>query len=169
MIFLDESGANVAMFNPYARSAKGQRAYALKPKKKGKNLTTLGVITLTVGWLAGFSFEGAITGDVFLWFIEEVLVPHLWPGAVVVMDNLPAHKVEGVREAITAVGADVIYLPPYSPDFNPIENLWSKLKGYLRSAEARTHDTLHQAIQDGLNLINLEDIRNWFVHCCYCT
>ena len=85
------------------------------------------------------------------------------------MDNLPAHKVEGVREAITAVGADVIYLPPYSPDFNPIENLWSKLKGYLRSAEARTHDTLHQAIQDGLNLINLEDIRNWFVHCCYCT
>ena len=99
------------MFNPYARSAKGQRAYAPKPKKKGKNLTTLGVITLTVGWLAGFSFEGAITGDVFLWFIEEVLVPHLWPGAVVVMDNLPAHKVEGVREAITAVGADVIYLP----------------------------------------------------------
>lgn len=169
LVFLDETGVNLAMFNLYGRSLNGQRAYAQKPKKKGKNLSIIGAITLTVGWLAGLSFEGGTTGDLFLGFVEEVLVPQLWPGAVVVMDNLPAHKVEGVREAITAVGAHLIYLSPYSPDFNPIENLWSKLKAYLRSAEARTHDTLHQAIKDGLNLVDLEDIRNWFAHCCYCT
>lgn len=153
----------------YARSTKGHRAYAQKAPKNGKNVSIIGAITLMAGWIAGFSFEGGTTGDVFLWFVETVLVPQLWPGAVVVMDNLPAHKVEGVREVITAVGARLIYLSPYSPDFNPIENLWSKLKTFLRSVEARTYETLHDAIRDGLSLVNSEDIRNWFAHCCYCT
>jgi transposase len=153
----------------YARSAKGDRAYSKKPAQKGKNVSIIGVITLAMGWIAGFSFEGGTTADVFVWFIEEVLAPQLWPGAVVVMDNLPAHKVEGVREALKSVGARLIYLSPYSPDFNPIESLWSKLKAYLRSVEARTHETLHDAIRDGLSLVCLEDIRNWFAHCCYCT
>ena len=157
------------MIGMYARSEKGKRAYSQKPQKKKKNISIIGAITLTVGWLAGFSFEGGTTGDVFLWFVEEVLAPQLWPGAVVVMDNLPAHKVEGVREAITAVGARLIYLSPYSPDFNPIENLWSKLKTHLRSVGARSYDTLHEAVKDGLNLVNSSDIKNWFAHCCYCT
>ena len=98
-----------------------------------------------------------------------VLVPQLWLGAVVVMDNLPAHKVIGVTEAIEAVGAKVIYLSPYSPDFNPIEHLWSKLKAYLRKVAARTKDVLHDAIREGLNLISLKDVRNWLTHCCYYT
>ena len=85
------------------------------------------------------------------------------------MDNLPAHKVQGVSSAIESVGAKVIYLSPYSPDFNPIEHLWSKLKAYLRKVEARTKDILHDAIRDGLNLITLKDVQNWFTHCCYYT
>ena len=85
------------------------------------------------------------------------------------MDNLTAHKVKGVRAAIKAVGAHIVYLSPYSPDFNPIEHLWSTLKQYLRSVEARTKESLHQAIADGLNTICSLDIRQWFTHCCYCS
>ncbi len=169
LVFLDETGVNLAMISLYARATKGQRAYGTKPVKKGKNVSILGAMSLNEGFLAGFSFDGGTNGDIFLWFIENVLVPQLWMGAVVVMDNLPAHKVIGVTEAIEAVGAKVIYLSPYSPDFNPIEHLWSKLKAFLRKVAARTKDILHDAIRDGLNLISLKDVRNWFTHCCYYT
>lgn len=157
------------MVSLYARAIIGQRAYSQRPLQKGKNISLIGAMTLEEGFLTGLSFEGGTNGDTFLWFIEKILVPQLWSGAVVVMDNLPAHKVQGVTEAIASVGAKVIYLSPYSPDFNPIENLWSQLKAYLRSVEARTQDTLHDAIRDGLQLITLKDVRNWFAHCCYCT
>jgi transposase len=100
--------------------------------------------------------------------VEQILVPCLWPGAVVVMDNLSAHKVMGIQETLEAAGAQVVYLSPYSPDFNPIENFWSKLKEYLRSVAARTRETLETALKTGLELISLKDIRNWFAHCCYC-
>lgn len=157
------------MVNLYARALKGQRAYSKCPLKRGKNISVIGAMTIFDGFLTGLSFEGGTNGDTFLWFIETILVPKLWSGAVVVMDNLPAHKVQGVREAIAEAGATVVYLSPYSPDFNPIENLWSKLKSFLRSVEARTRETLHEAIRDGLQLITLKDIRSWFAHCCYCT
>lgn len=157
------------MVNLYARAIKGRRAYSKRPLKRGKNISIIGAMTLEKGFLTGLSFDGGTNGDLFLWFIEEILVPQLWSGAVVVMDNLPAHKVQGVKEAIAKVGARLVYLSPYSPDFNPIEHLWSKLKSYLRSLEARTRETLHNAIFDGLQLITLEDVRNWFAHCCYCT
>jgi transposase len=169
LVFLDETGVNLAMVSLYARAIIGQRAYSQRPLKKGKNISLIGAMTLQEGFLTGLSFDGGTNGDTFVWFIEKILVPKLWSGAVVVMDNLPAHKVPGVSEAIASVGAKVVYLSPYSPDFNPIENLWSKLKSYLRSIEARTQDTLHDAIHDGLQLITLTDIRNWFAHCCYCT
>ena len=167
LVFLDETGVNLALVSLYGRALKGQRAYGKRPKAKGKNISLLGAMTLAEGFLGGLSLEGGITGDVFLWFIETLLCPKLWPGAVVVMDNLPAHKVKGVRAAIEAVGAHVVYLSPYSPDFNPIEHLWSKLKQYLRSIEARTNESLHQAIADGLNTICSQDICQWFIHCCY--
>ncbi len=157
------------MVSLYARALKGQRAYTQRPLKRGKNVSLIGTMTLEEGFWTGFSFEGGTTGDTFLWFVEEILLPKLWSGAVVVMDNLPAHKVQGVTEAIASVGAKVVYLSPYSPDFNPIENLWSKLKSYLRSVEARTREALHDAIRDGLQLITLKDVRSWFTHCCYCT
>lgn len=169
LVFLDETGVNLAMVSLYARAVRGQRAYGKQPLKKGKNISIIGAMTLNEGFLTGFSFQGGTNGETFLWFIEEVLAPQLWSGAVVVMDNLPAHKVDGVMEAIQAVGASVVYLSPYSPDFNPIENLWSKLKAHLRSVAARTRETLNDAVRDGLNLITLEDVRHWFTHCCYCT
>lgn len=157
------------MIHLYARAIKGQRAYSKRPLKRGKNLSIIGAMTLEKGFLTGLSMNCGTNGDIFLWFIEEILVPQLWAGAVVVMDNLPAHKVQGVREAIAQAGAKLVYLSPYSPDFNPIENLWSKLKSHLRSVEARTREALHDAIRDGLQLITLKDVRNWFAHCCYCT
>lgn len=88
--------------------------------------------------------------------------------AVVVMDNLSAHQVKGIEEMIQSTGARVVYLSPYSPDFNPIENCWSKLKEYLRSRAIRTRYALEQAISDALNLITIKDLKNWFTHCCYC-
>ena len=113
--------------------------------------------------------EGGTNGEVFRVFTKDILVPCLWQGAVVVMDNLSAHKVKGIQEIIEAAGARVIYLSPYSPDFNPIENSWSKLKEILRSLIISSRDSLEIALKEALELISLKDIQNWFVHCCYCT
>lgn len=168
LVFLDETGVNLAMVPLYARAFKGQRAYSKRPEKKGNNVTLIGAITLS-GLMAGFSFEGATNGDTFLFFVEHLLCPQLWTGAVVVMDNLRAHKVSGVSEALAKVGASVVYLSPYSPDFNPIENYWSKLKSRLRRIEARTKERLDDAISEAINLVTLTDIRNWFAHRCYCS
>lgn len=110
---------------------------------------------------------GATDGEVFLSYVAKVLVPQLWPGAVVVLDNLSAHKVSGVQEAIEAAGASLRYLPPYSPDLNPIEQAWSKLKSHLRSVAARTPRALSRAIAEGLELITSQDARGFFTHCGY--
>ena len=107
------------MVSLYGRAIKGKRAYDSKPQRRGKNVSIIGTMTLKEGFLTGFSFEGGTNGDIFLWFVENVLTPQLWHGAVVVMDNLPAHKVTGVTEIIESVGAKVVYLSSYSPDFNP--------------------------------------------------
>lgn len=106
-------------------------------------------------------------GDVFLTFIRTLLVPTLKAGDVVILDNLSAHKVSGVREAIEAAGASLLYLPPYSCDYNPIELAWSKLKNILRSLEARTRETLDAAIATAMNCISVSDARGWFNHCGY--
>lgn len=157
------------MTRVYGRAPRGQRAYNQRPLKKGKNISIIGAMTLNHGFLTGLSFEGGTNGDTFQWFVDNMLVPRLWPGAVVVMDNLPAHKVSGIAQAIAQAGAKVVYLSPYSPDFNPIEHLWSKLKAYLRCVEARTRELLHDAVRDGLKLVTHLDVHNWFTHCCYCT
>ena len=112
---------------------------------------------------------GELMGQLFKFFWTKFYFRGLWTGACVVMDNLPAHKVKGVREKIESVGASLLYLSPYSPDFNPIENCWSKLKAYLRSVAARSREALEEAISLGLDLITKQDIRSWFFHCCYCT
>jgi len=111
--------------------------------------------------------NGAVDGAVFLAYVCEMLVPTLSPGDIVVMDNLGAHKVVGVREAIEAKGARVEYLPPYSPDFNPIEKCWSKIKTFLRKAKARTRADLEAALKDALLQITQADVRAWFAHCGY--
>jgi transposase len=168
LIFIDETGVNLALVRLYARALKGRRAYGGRPCSRGKNVTLIGAIAL-VGVVGAMTVTGGTNADVFITFVEQILVPNLWPGACVVLDNLPVHKVAGVRAAIEAAGARLVYLPPYSPDFNPIENSWSKLKAYLRSVAARTRDALDQAIGEALDLMTLKDIRNWFAHCCYCT
>lgn len=113
--------------------------------------------------------EGGTSSDVFRVYIEQVLLPSLQPGATIVMDNLPAHKVTGIRELIESVGARVVYLSPYSPEFNPIENCWSKIKEFLRSVGARSREALDTAISDPIAPITTQNIKNWFTHCCYCT
>ncbi|MBV9388760.1 MAG: IS630 family transposase [Chroococcidiopsidaceae cyanobacterium CP_BM_ER_R8_30] len=168
LIFIDETGLSLAMTRTYARSLKGARAYGARPDPRGESITLIGAMALN-GLLAAMTVDGGTNQDVFQVFIKQILVPCLWPGATVVMDNLPAHKVKTVQTTLEAAGARVIYLSAYSPDFNPIENCWSKLKEYLRSMAARTRDSLEQAIANAINLVTPKDIRNWFAHCCYCT
>lgn len=115
------------------------------------------------------TLEGTTNNNVFQVFVEKILVKCLWPGAVVVMDNLSAHKAAIIESLITQAGAKLIYLSPYSPDFNPIENCWSKLKAYLRSVAARCRDSVETALVDAIDSLTLNDIENWFTHCCYCT
>lgn len=166
LIFIDETGMNTALTRSHARAPIGVRAYGYRPYRKGKNLTLIGAITLS-GFLGGMTVDGGTDGSVFRTFVEKILVPRLWPGAVVVMDNLSSHQVKGVQEMIEATGAKVIYLAPYSPDFNPIENYWSKLKEYLRSWVSYNRDTIEQGISNAIDLISIKDIKNWFTHCCY--
>lgn len=166
LVFIDETGVNLAMTRRYARSKKGKRAYGKCPYNRGKNITLIGALARS-GLLASFTFEGWTNQDVFLTYVKEVLVPQLWPGACVVMDNLPAHKAKKVREAIESVGARIEFLSPYSPDFNPIENCWSSLKEFLRSQESRTYEDLDQAISKAINFVTDKDIIGWFTHCCY--
>lgn len=113
------------------------------------------------------TIESATDGDVFLAYLEQALCPKLQAGDVVVMDNLSAHKVQGVRQLIEASGAKLLYLPPYSPDFNPIEKAWSKLKQLLRAAKARTAEVLEQAVAEVLKAITVENAVAWFRHCGY--
>ena len=126
----------------------------------------LGALNLD-GVLCMMTVNGSTTGDVFLAFIEQVLVPKLSNGDVVVLDNLSAHKVTGVSDMIEASGAEVIYLPPYSPDFNPIEQCWSKLKQLLRKAEARTRDALDNALAEAMTCVTGSDAQGWFSGCGY--
>ena len=167
-VFIDESGVNRAMTRLYARSLCGTRAFGSAPRNWGANVSVISALGLA-GPLASLYLHGSTDGAVFLAYVREILVPALWPGAVVVLDNLGAHKVRGVREAIEAAGARLLYLPPYSPDFNPIELAWSKFKTYLRSVQARTTEALGHAIAEGLERISAQDARGYFKHCGYCS
>lgn len=145
----------------YARSIGGARIHETTPDGRWKILTILGAIS-TRGIIATMTIEAATDREIFLAYLDEVLCPKLRSGDVVVMDNLSSHKVNGVRERIEAAGAQLLYLPPYSPDLNPIEKAWAKLKQLLRTAKARTREALDQAIAQMLPLLTAEDARAWF-------
>jgi transposase len=162
--FLDEAGSNIAMTRLYGRAAPGERVYDRVPQSYGENITMLACLS-EAGLSAPMTIEGAVDGAVFLAYVEKILAPTLSPGDVVVMDNLGAHKVKGVRETIEARGARVIYLPPYSPDLNPIEKCWSKIKTYLRAAKARTRQSLEKALKEALLLVTEKDAQGWFASC----
>lgn len=136
------------------------------PQNYGENVTLLGALSLS-GVEALMTVNGATDSDIFLAFVREVLAPTLSAGDVVIWDNLGAHRSAAVREAVEARGASVVFLPPYSPDFNPIERCWSKIKTYLRAAKARTREALDAAIKRALSTVTASDARAWFTHCGY--
>jgi transposase len=148
----------------YARSSGGQRICETTPGGRWKIMTILGAMSQR-GIIASMTIEEATDGDIFLAYVEHILCPALKPGDVVVMDNLSSHKIKGVRRLIEKAGAEVLYLPPYSPDLNPIEKAWSKLKQILRSAKARTKEALEIAIAEAIRMITPDNAKAWFNHC----
>lgn len=164
MIFLDESGVTTSMTRLYARAFSGPRIHEGTPGGHWKIMTILGAMSLR-GMIATMTIEAATDAEIFLAYVEQVLCPALKPGDVVVMDNLSSHKVSGVSRLIAAAGAEVLYLPPYSPDLNPIEKAWAKLKQILRTIKARTKEALEQAIAEALQLITPDNAKAWFRLC----
>jgi transposase len=167
-VFVDECSSNTSLAPLYGWARKGERAHQKAPRNWGKkNITLLSSIGKEWGMGASLVVEGSTNGAVFETYLEDVLLPTLKRGQVVVMDNLSAHKGERVRELIEAKGCELIYLPPYSPDFNPIEQAFSKLKSYLREACARTQQTLMEVIGEALSTISASDAEGFFEHCGY--
>jgi transposase len=166
LVFLDESGVTTSLTRLYGRAPRGVRVVDHVPQGHWKMLTILGALT-SRGMLATMTIEAATDAEVFGTYVSQVLVPRLQPGQIVLMDNLRAHKTAAVREAIEAAGCQLRYLPPYSPDFNPIEPAWSKLKTYLRTVKARAPGVLEDAVATGLRTISAQDAHGFFAHCGY--
>ena len=164
--FIDESGVNLAMTRRYGRAPQGERVIGPVPQNYGANVTMLAALG-SRGVEAVMTIDGATAAEVFQGYVEQVLRPTLRPGDIVIMDNLRAHKVAGIREAVEQAGAQLLYLPPYPPDLSPIEPCWSKLKTALRTAQARTREALEQAMALALATITVSDAHHWFHHCGY--
>ena len=161
LIFIDETGANTKMARLRGWAPKGERCRAAIPHGHWKTTTFTAGLRLD-GIAAPMLLDGPMHGAAFRAYVEQVLVPELSPGDIVVMDNLSGHKVTGIGQAIEAAGARLLYLPPYSPDFNPIEMAFSKLKALLRKAAARTVDELWEAIAQSIEAFNPEECQNYF-------
>ena len=159
-------GSNLGLTRLYGRAAPGQRVHDSVPGDRGGNVSTIGAIGLD-GIRTGLSVPGPIDGETMLFFVEELLVPTLKRGDIVLMDNNPIHKRDEIEDAIEAAGAWVLFLPTYSPDLNPIENCWSKVKALLRSLKPRTLDDLLAALVNAFAAITPHDILSWFRHCGY--
>ncbi len=168
LVFLDETGTNTAMDRAYGRAASGKRVDGPVPHGHWKMTTLTAAIRLGgVIESACLAFDGATNATTFESYIERCLVPGLRRCDIVILDNLPAHKSAEVGRLIRSAGASVRYLPAYSPDLNPIEAMFGKLKEFLRAAKARTVDALLVAMGDGLRTIGTRDILGWFAHCGY--
>jgi transposase len=164
--FLDEAGAKTILTRLYARALGGQRTSEAVPRNYGQStsmIATLGV----AGVEAPMLIEGGVDTLVFNAYCEEVLQPTLKPGDIIVLDNLGAHRASRIEEIAASCGAQVLWLPPYSPDFSPIELMWSKVKAYLKKVKARTQEELEKAIAEALQTITVSDCLNWFRHCGY--
>ena len=165
-IFVDESGVNITFARRYARAPGGERAHGTAPTHWSHNVSLIGALS-TTGVVAAMSVAGSTDAEVFCAYLREVLAPRLSARDIVVMDNLSVHKVREVRRIISARGARLMYLPPYSPDLSPIEQCWSKVKTYLRSRAARSYEALDEAITEALSKITVENAQAWFKHCGY--
>lgn len=163
MVFLDETGAKTNMTRIYARTRKGERAVDYAPQGHWNTTTLVAAITPQAA-IAPMILEGPMDSLAFEAYIEHVLIPALPPESIVVMDNLSSHKSSEVARLLDGANAELWYLPPYSPDFNPIENMWSKIKTLLRSAKARTQEELYKAIASAFARITSEDTDGFFYH-----
>ena len=168
LVFVDESGANTKMTRLRGRALGGQRLLARVPHGHYETSTLISGVRLG-GPCAPWLFGGAMNGEMFLAWVRQGLAPTLRPGAVVILDNLSTHKIRGVREALEAVGARLLYLPPYSPDFNPIEPMWSKIKQTLRRHAPRTEEELLQAAKAAFQSISSADCKGFFFSAQYAT
>lgn len=167
LVFLDEMGVLLGLTRTYGRSLAGSRVDDLKPFYRGAKVTVVGAISLKQV-VALMTLNGSMDSNAFEVFVQQCLVPQLWSGAVVVMDNLPAHSVTKIEPLLQAVGASLLNLSPYSPDFNPIELWWSQLKAFLRQFSPTTAYKVDVLLATALDLVNPTHLRNWFANCCYC-
>ena len=167
LVFLDESGVNINMTRHYGWGKSGRRVVDHTPLNTPKSTTILSSICLD-GRLAFTAFQGGTTGDKFLAYLKDVLIPTLHPGDIVVMDNLRTHHIQTVSELLHGAGVQALYLPPYSPDLNPIEKLWSKVKAILRKLRVRSSDALDAAIRFALDQVSSDDCASWFRCSGYC-
>ena len=168
LVFVDESGLHTSMTRLRARAPRGKRAYGKVPRNRGKNQTSLiASITFEGGMGQAVSIEGATDAEVFETYVEQFLAPTLEAGRVVVLDGLGAHRTARVRELVERRGAELLFLPSYSPDLNPIEEAFSKVKNIVRKAAARTREALNEAISEAISAVTLEDVAGWFSHCGY--
>ena len=166
LVFLDECGTNTKMARLYGRSRRGQRCRSPIPHGHWKTTTLVAALTVE-GIVAPMVLDGAMDGEMFKAYIARILAPVLRPGDIVIWDNLPAHRVGGVADIIEKAGAQILRLPPYSPDFNPIEKAFSQIKAHLKKAAARTKETLDQAIAAAIDLVEPQHARNYFTSCGY--
>ncbi len=165
-VWVDETGSHRGLTPRYSRAPRGRRAHGTAPRNGGTNRTLVAALAPD-GMGPGLLFEGAVDGARFVGYVRHVLAPTLRPGQIVALDNLRAHHHQEVRAAIEARGAELWFLPAYSPDLNPIEEGFSKLKAHLRRAEARTDEALSAAIWDGLATVTPDDARGWYRHAGY--
>jgi transposase len=167
LVFVDESGFHTSMRRLYARAPKGKRAYGKVPRNRGKNTTLIAAITLEGGMGAPMTVEGATDSEAFEAYVEHFLAASLREGQVVVLDGLGAHRPKRIRELIEARGADLVFLPSYSPELNPIEEAFSKVKALVRKEGARLSEALVEAIGRALAAVTPEDAAGWFAHAGY--
>jgi transposase len=166
LLFLDESAVNTAMVREHGRCPRGQRLVDSAPAGLWQTSTLVAAVGLD-GVVAPMVIDGPLNGETFAEYVESSLVPELRGGTILVMDNLPVHKNKRVADAIEACGCTLVFLPPYSPDLNPIEPMWSKVKAILRAKAARTFEAVVNAVGDALHAITLEDCDGYFSHCGY--
>ena len=166
LVFVDECSTNIALTRLYARAPKGERAYGEAPRNWGKNVTLIASLSAE-GIGATMSVEGATDGAAFETYVRHFLLPTLKEGQIVVMDNLQVHKMKRIEELIEGAAAEILFLPPYSPDFSPIEEAFSKVKSILRRVGARTREALLEATGEALEAVSRRDAAGWFRHCGY--
>ncbi len=167
LVFLDESGISLSMARAHGWAPRGEPAFIERPIR-GRRLSLIGALGFD-GLRAVMSLEGTVDGDVFLIYLRDVLAPELNPGDIVYMDNLSVYKVDGVQQIIESVGAELRYLPPYSPDFSPIEMTWAKVKSVIKGVGPRSMDMLDRVLSRAIHAVSAKESRAWFAHCGYRT